>query len=55
MALLVLWRGGADFGFQIEEPETRWLRRAYWSACRAAKLKGINEALQPQDREVPGR
>ena len=44
-----------EFGFQIEEPETRWLRRAYWSACRAAKLKGINEALKPQDREVPGR
>jgi glycosyltransferase involved in cell wall biosynthesis len=41
-----------EFGFQLEEPETRWLDRAYWSACRAAKLKGINEGLATSSRPV---
>jgi glycosyltransferase involved in cell wall biosynthesis len=38
-------------GFELQDFETEWLHRAYWTACRAAKLKGIHERLREMDSQ----
>ncbi len=40
-------------GFNLTEDDTRWLHRAYWAACRAAKLRGIHEGRTPLALEAP--
>jgi glycosyltransferase involved in cell wall biosynthesis len=40
-----LTRRKREWGFELEAIETQSLHHAYWLACKASKLKGINEQL----------
>lgn len=44
-----LVRRKRQWGLQLNDLEIRCLHRAYWSACRAALFKGINEKLMEMD------
>jgi hypothetical protein len=37
-----------EIGLPVDDDDRRFLYRAYWTACRASKLKGIAEGLREQ-------